>query len=724
MRAKTVESGIEVCGLDENKPRVPQWFGEAVLLGKYWQESGLVEYLQEEVRVLRGRMGWYEVLDFVLLLNSYAISGEPTLKHFFQALEPVKEVLMSLWGRQRCPSASSLSRFLAAVDQGAVESLRELFEVDLGRNGLKVNMGMGLYDRSQEPYVVFDVDGTVCAVRQRSLEAHKEQKRPSRRRSELSCAPGYKGRKRGEVIRTRTTVAQAHTGEWLGTYGGVGNGDAKGDLVRACQVIERYLSNQGLTVAHGLVRLDGLYGTAAKLSELQQRGLGYIVRCSDYHLLQDLKVEQQLEKSTAQDWQALGGNSCSEVLDVGYLEDWGRGYASPMRLLVVRTPAARHRGGVGKQLGEWVYELFLTSQSCASLSWRDVLSVYRGRGGFEQRLSEEDLEQDYDRWCSWHPTGQEFWQILAQWSWNWREWMGHQQQVSPQPVRQTIWAEVEEPDNERAASAPSAPALTPSLMFLQPPAPKSGALDEPSVGIGNRYGPMRVSTEWGRGKSKGKGKGKDQGLGKNKQRFGNQDFKIVDDQTVVCPAGHVMYRRSCKQKANGDLALQFGVYYRICQQCPVKKQCLAPNSKGVGGRRVNVIRKFLAQPTVTIPTCSAVVRSVSKWLNTPQPSYQHPLLWCDIAATHLRRDWHETLALHEVKINALPNPDSATPSPNPQRLSRRQRAHARLGWWERIKRNERLTGALSWRVELYGQASALVEGLEVLSRQPFSATRS
>ena len=83
--------------------------------------------------------------------------------------------------------------FLAAVDFVAVESLRELFEVDQGRNGLKVEMGMGLSDRSQATYVVFDVDGTVCAVRQRSLADKADKQRPPRRRSDLSCAPGYKG---------------------------------------------------------------------------------------------------------------------------------------------------------------------------------------------------------------------------------------------------------------------------------------------------------------------------------------------------------------------------------------------------------------------------------------------------------------------------------------------------------------------------------------------------
>jgi hypothetical protein len=82
-------------------------------------ESGLLGRLEEVVRVHRGRMGQYEVSDFVLLLNSYAISGEKTLKAFYQAIAPVKEVLMSVWGRSRCPAASTMSRFLAVIDRVA-----------------------------------------------------------------------------------------------------------------------------------------------------------------------------------------------------------------------------------------------------------------------------------------------------------------------------------------------------------------------------------------------------------------------------------------------------------------------------------------------------------------------------------------------------------------------------------------------------------------------------
>ncbi len=43
-------------------------------------------------------------------------------------------------------------------------------------------------------------------------------------------------------------------------------------------------------------------------------------------------------------------------------------------------------------------------------------------------LSDEDREQDSDRWSSYTAYGQEVWQILAQWMWNLRQELSQQWQ--------------------------------------------------------------------------------------------------------------------------------------------------------------------------------------------------------------------------------------------------------------------------------------------------------
>jgi hypothetical protein len=52
-------------------------------------------------------------------------------------------------------------------------------------------------------------------------------------------AKGYRGRGRGEVTRTRSTVSLSHASEWLGTFGSAGNGTPGEDLERICGGIGR-----------------------------------------------------------------------------------------------------------------------------------------------------------------------------------------------------------------------------------------------------------------------------------------------------------------------------------------------------------------------------------------------------------------------------------------------------------------------------------------------------
>jgi hypothetical protein len=47
-----------------------------------------------------------------------------------------------------------------------------------------------------------------------------------------------------------------------------------------------------------------------------------------------------MEGAIAEEWQAIE-HSASQLLDLGYIEDLGRGYSALMRGIVVRTPLKR-----------------------------------------------------------------------------------------------------------------------------------------------------------------------------------------------------------------------------------------------------------------------------------------------------------------------------------------------------------------------------------------------
>ena len=68
----------------------------------------------------------YAVIDFLAVLFGYAISGERTLEEFYQRLQPFAVPFMALFERERLPSRSALSRFLAALTETPVAALRDL----------------------------------------------------------------------------------------------------------------------------------------------------------------------------------------------------------------------------------------------------------------------------------------------------------------------------------------------------------------------------------------------------------------------------------------------------------------------------------------------------------------------------------------------------------------------------------------------------------------------
>src|SRR5712691_233919 len=163
-------SAVTIQTSSQSVPSTPGWFGEATLIVHYLRQQGVLDAIAEQVRFARRRFGRYEVIDFVAVLFGYAISGERTLQDFYERLQPYASVFMALFGREHLPARSTLSRFLAALTPEPVETLRTLFLHDLlARPFRKEEQPGGLWDRQRNHFLVFDVDGTREAARQRAL---------------------------------------------------------------------------------------------------------------------------------------------------------------------------------------------------------------------------------------------------------------------------------------------------------------------------------------------------------------------------------------------------------------------------------------------------------------------------------------------------------------------------------------------------------------------------
>src|SRR5437879_7862360 len=115
---------IEVQTSPVDRPSVPAWFAEVVIVSQQLTTKGLLEAFAHQVRLVRGRFGIYEPIDFLALLIGYAISGERTLADFFERVEPFESAFMALFGRRCLPHRATLSRFLADVDLPCLEAFR------------------------------------------------------------------------------------------------------------------------------------------------------------------------------------------------------------------------------------------------------------------------------------------------------------------------------------------------------------------------------------------------------------------------------------------------------------------------------------------------------------------------------------------------------------------------------------------------------------------------
>jgi hypothetical protein len=373
------DSCIEIHTSPVDRPSVPAWFAEVVLVARHLAKKELLDAIAHQVRLRRGRFGTYEAIDFLALLIGYAISGERTLADFFERLAPFGFAFMALFGRAVLPHRATLSRFVASVDRPCLEAFRQFFEQHSFAEGWTNDGIGGIWDRQGRRSIVFDVDATRQAARQRALPTAPELP-PPRRRLDAVCAPGYTGRKRGEVVRTRTTALQMHTRQWIGTYAGRGNGDYRSELASALRAITTYLKLFALTPAVALVRLDGHYGDAVAIAQLLEAGVYLVTRARGYRVLEHPQIQRVLAHPPTARVSRVNSEEMVELFDGGWLQlDEG---LSQTRVIVARhhAPAPGKRVPVGKRVGEHVYELFITTLPIDGFLVEDVLDLSHGRG--------------------------------------------------------------------------------------------------------------------------------------------------------------------------------------------------------------------------------------------------------------------------------------------------------------------------------------------------------
>jgi hypothetical protein len=313
-----------------------------------------------------------------------------------------------------------------------------------------------------------------------------------------------------------------------------------------------------------------------------------------------------------------------------------------------------------------VYELFYTALPPGAFTPADVVALYLHRGAFETVLSDEDEEQDPDRWCSHTAWGQELWLILAQWIWNLRLELGHA--LHPTPMRMTEFATASAGEAAETAPAPVARSYGTASVIYGPP-------------------------QWAR-PSYTKG-------------FSGADFSLQPDGTLRCPAGYPLYPQERRREHDGSLRVLYAARIGHCRVCPLRVQC-QESAMTLKARRVSAVYWPVSSHFPVSDESSPASGESSP------PLAPHPVLWGDWQRRFHRREVVKLLRRQRVDVRLA---DTVPPAQSPpvRLLSRAERAHWRLSWAERLACNARPKAAPDVSIMLFGipDAFAISLGLHI-----------
>lgn len=675
LRKRKTTSDVVFETSDETREVTPEWLPEALEFARVWREEGWHKQIEPHVRVPQARAGVYAGPDFILLLLVYAASGLRTLKLLFEHLTPTFRALLTrLWRRDKSPSRSQLSRWLKIVNAPVLEAVRRFLFSLLLTQGFRGKHQGGLHDRCGRCWLLFDLDGTRQPARQRALVESPDHPPAIRRRQ--AFAPGYSGRKRADVQRTRCVLQQSHTSEWLGTWGQPGNGDHWQSLDQAAAAVVAYLDAHDLPASTAIVRLDGQYGYLRAVQILSAHGLGCLMRCCHYQLIERLQLQERLASLMAESFSLPESHVVRAVYDVGVIT-WAchddPSQSVDVRLIVTTRPWSGHgKPKIGVPRGDRVFELFVAPAQSEGLSGSDIVSLYLARGGFEGSLAHEDRESDPDRFCSHNPLGQELWQLLAQHVWNLRLWRAAQTHPEQASTRRTLWA---------AARAPVSLCEGSRLLRLK--------------GLSAFGAAAQACCPWDKQPLESRVALRPSGpMQGQPQRFPAADFELLSPKRVKCPEGHVLKRHGRLKTAQGA-KIVFRAQAKDCSRCSARGRCLA---RGAGRSTARHVTFF-----ETTPSAAALVECPASPADpcTTRPSTgSRALLLDDLPARAMRSSWIERWRRQALQIGPPP-PEAPAVRSSPRIFTRAQRARRRLTWRERLARNACRPLTAPWRVTLF-----------------------
>lgn len=409
---------LVVTSEDTSSAQLPDWLSGYVVVAQWLDEYGVFKVLELDYQLQR-KSGAYQTIDAVIFLLAYFLSGlHCGFKEFARRTRPFGPRLAALAGRSRWITQGSLSRLLDSADKERVEAVVSYLLVKACNLQALVDFDqLGFVDAIQQRWHILHWDPTIMALRQRALPEADDLPRACRR-TDAVAKPGYAGRKRGDVVVSRSTLQDGHTSAWLGVDVCPGNAEVRQMLHNDLGGVDTFLKRTGGQKERTMVVVDGAWGGTPQLELLDERGLCGLARLSEYGLLELVEVAQMLEEAR---WQRVEDSLSGPQRWATELGQWQLTGEFSVRVVISRfelSEQAKRGSGAGKNLGGWHYEIFGTLADKQRWPAADLVELYYGRNAHENRYGAERKELRLDQLYSQNPSGQKLVCAVALWVWN------------------------------------------------------------------------------------------------------------------------------------------------------------------------------------------------------------------------------------------------------------------------------------------------------------------
>lgn len=371
--------------------QMPEWASEFSELVQHATDSALFAEVARRLRFSYKR--GFGMLDlavfFVALACGYSKGG---IRGFRSSIHACAVRLAAIAGRRCLPTSASVSRGLSAAERIADLDQQLAWVLSAGAQvqALCRSPLVQARDAHGLGWTVLDFDPTVSALRQRALPEDEELPEPRRRAAPL-CAPGYRGRHRGETQVSIAILSHTAAGLFVQATTHAGNTPFADALGIAAQAAGALVDTCDLPRDRTALRFDGAGGYAEAIAQAGRQKLHYLTRLKHHSVYAEPGVTEHLAGATWHDvTDSLSGprRQATELgrFVVGHDE---HGAAVVSRLVVSRFACPDgQKHGAGMVQDGFHYEAFATDLDPAAWPAADTVTLYYGRCGQENQFGQ------------------------------------------------------------------------------------------------------------------------------------------------------------------------------------------------------------------------------------------------------------------------------------------------------------------------------------------------